>query len=265
MQSPADLIRFILSKGARGSPRLHPWIGVDGLRLLAILAVAALVSIVGLSIERIGGNVFWLYIFTLSLIGIVFFGTLYVLGRYERRIWPSTELLTSQPLVEAALTDACNSANRFIVVMGARARGADYLQALTRAVSQRNVEYYRIVPGSKIDHAVHSHLEEVLPFEQANIGQDPKSRETTFANENVIIVTFASPGESDTYWATKTANPTLARDYKEFVIKMFLNLSTRRRITQPSQLTRLCAECSLPFSKTGPSAPQGRATQPNAD
>ena len=69
---------------------------MDGLRLLAILAVAALVSIVGLSIERIGGNVFWLYIFTLSLIGIVFFGTLYVLGRYERRIWPSTELLTSQ-------------------------------------------------------------------------------------------------------------------------------------------------------------------------
>ena len=224
--------------------KIFDWIGVDGLRLIAIVIVAALMSIIGLSLERLDSNIFWLYIYTLGLIGVIFFALLYILGRYEKRLWPSTELLTSQAQVEAALTDACNSAQEFIVVMGARARGIYYLKALTEAVNTRNIEYYRVVPGSKIDHTVHTHLEAILPNLYSHIGQDPKSRETTFASESVVIVTFASPEETNTFWATKTENPKLARDYKEFVLKTFMDMPTDNKISEESQLRDLCADCS---------------------
>lgn len=141
---------------------------------------------------------------------------------------------------EASLAEIARRATQSILAVGAESRHLQYLGAVSKAVRERKLTYYRLLEGLYMTHALDEHLATLVGLSNVRIGWTPHEKYANLCvTESETVLAFPSPWP-DRYSALALPGAGFARQYTEYFFDAF---AAATAVNDEQSLQALCHKC----------------------
>ena len=153
------------------------------------------------------------------------------------------EYITGEKFVERTLTEAIYETEELIFATGGRAKGSEYLEALTEKILRGTIKYYRVILGNHIHHSLHEHLHLLIDKKNESVKVGHISSEkygNMLVTDREVILYLPSPGFGGLEAVMRIKDPDLARKYQIYIMQIY---GESTKITTDANLKELCRDC----------------------
>ncbi len=148
---------------------------------------------------------------------------------------------------EATLVEVARRARQSIFAVGAKSHRQKYLNAVSKAVKEHKLMYYRLLEGLYITHQLHDHLAALINLPNVKIAWTPHEKYANLCvTESDTVLAFPSPW-ADRYSALALPGAEFAQRYTEYFVDAF---AAAVIITSEQSLQVLCHTCGRTTERT---------------